>query len=110
MTAVTAAETCVGGAANGELAERAVKQIFLAVEAKRASGGLPTGRAFSHELNSVANRRWRHRKVFQDLRPLRQQPVAVKDLRVAFLQRVVEVPVSFAQQTPADLVHTVVIE
>lgn len=110
MTAVTAAEASVGGATNGELAERAVEQVFFAVKAGRASGGLPAGRAFSHELNSVADRRGRYRKVFQDLRSLRQQPVTVKNLRVAFFQRVIETPVGFAQQTPADLVDTVVIK
>lgn len=80
------------------------------MKTERASGGLPAGRAFCHKFDAIADRRRRHRKVFQDLSPRRQQSIAIKDLRIAFFQRVIEISVGVAQQTLADLVDAVVVE
>lgn len=110
VSAVSAAQAGVCGTTHRKLAERAVQQILLAVQARRPASCFPTRLTFRHELHAVVRRGGRNRKIFQHLRALRQQTVAVQDVGVGFLQAVEEVPIVVAEQAAMDFVDPIIVE
>lgn len=103
-------QASVGSSADWKLAQRTVKQVFLAMKTRRTSCRLPAALTFRHKFNSTANRRWRNRQIFQDLCTLWQKPVTVKNVAVSFLQIVIEKAVRFAEKTSIDVTRPIVVE